>query len=163
MKKIKGDLTEFPAGITHALHNCNVHNVMGAGIAKAFRAKYPIIFEADKVFGIKKGLERLGHYSFAYIEDGKCVVNLYGQTLGGDRPFNIGAYGDALQWFLEDIMMGRNDSFFSSNPPILGFPWMIGAGLAKGDWSSIKDLTEWHVNKYDFLEAYWVDIVGYEG
>lgn len=151
MKIIEGDLTEFPNGINVAFHNCNVWNVMGAGIAKQFRTKYPEVFEADKNFSIEKGLERLGWYSEADVGSGKKVVNLYGQDLYVDKPFNIGAYQSGLQLFLMDNQW--EDDF------VLGFPWMIGAGLARGDWQSIKDITEWNVDGFN-LDAYWVKYNG---
>jgi O-acetyl-ADP-ribose deacetylase (regulator of RNase III) len=64
MKKVqitKGNLLDFPThclsfasneyiGINAIAHSCNCQNVMGAGIAKQIKDRYPQAYEADTKF-----------------------------------------------------------------------------------------------------------------
>ena len=82
MNKIKvklGDICSVNSGII--VHGCNAQGVMGSGVAKAIRLKYPQVFEDYKNFKNQFGLE-LGDYiptqiiSVARIHNGKKFVGI---------------------------------------------------------------------------------------
>ena len=60
---IDGDLLDFPNQINTIAHSCNTQNVMGAGIAKSIKERYPEAFEADTKANLN--LENsLGYFSY---------------------------------------------------------------------------------------------------
>ena len=160
MKTIKGNLLDFPEGVTTIFHVANCRSTMGAGIAKQIKDRYPEAYIADCEF-ILEGEDRLGYYSRARVSLNRLIVNLYAQDLGGRNlseygtPFRMKYYLQALDAALHDnVKLGR---IFNPEPPEskLGFPWMIGAGLSGGKWDDIKRETEKIVNHYE-CEAVWV-------
>ena len=79
LKHIKGDI--FESGAQVILHQVNCQGVMGSGVAKQVREKYPIVFEYYKSWcndpSLKPGL--LGQIQAVYTDDtGKqAIVNLF--------------------------------------------------------------------------------------
>lgn len=62
-------------------HQCNCLGVMGAGIAKKIRDLYPEVYDADQNYVIPFAEKRLGHMSYAWVQDkhvgSRLVYNLY--------------------------------------------------------------------------------------
>ena len=59
---IEANLLDFPNNINSIAHSCNTRNIMGAGIAKQIKDRYPEAYEADtKAFNTE------------YDEDGQYV------------------------------------------------------------------------------------------
>lgn len=159
METIKGNLLDFPEDINVGLQNCNIRSTMGAGIALQIKNRYPEAYQADLDF-LRPAEDRFGKFSMAGVGDGKSIVNLYAQDLGGRNlsetgvPFRLEYYEQALGSFL-----GVAHIYRDLDTMVLGFPWQIGAGLAGGDWGSIKEVTENLCEEYE-VKAYWVK---YEG
>jgi len=157
MKVIEENLLDFPEDITTIFHVANIRKTFGAGIAKQIKDRYPAAYQADLDYPWDD-VDRFGEFSAAKVRDGKYVVNLYAQDLGGDnlsedgKPFRLEHYKHALESYLYEIDL-------RSSLSKLGFPWMIGSGLSQGPWDKIKELTEYLVSQYD-VEAVWVK---YEG
>ena len=131
MKEIKGDLFEGEMDIL--AHVSNSYCVMGAGVAKQIKERYPEAYEADlatKDIGDCK----LGHYSKATVKDGKLtIVNIYGQVgIGNDGdPLNRNAQYD----FLFDALYRLATEIINQFPTekiVIGLPDMISCGLAGG-------------------------------
>jgi len=59
-------------------HQVNCKKVMGAGLAKQIRNKYPEVFEEYKWLLDGFG-NQLGHCQLVLCHDGKTVANLFGQ------------------------------------------------------------------------------------
>lgn len=61
---------------------------------------------------------------------------------------------------LTEFLMGITHAFhtmlYSFDEPLLGFLWMSRAGLAKGHFPSIKEVTECYVGRAGF-PAFWID------
>lgn len=136
IKYVEGDLllTDAP----YILHGCNAQGVMGSGVAKAIRAKYP---SAYSVYCLQheKGEAKLGAVTFALQDDGKTVLNAITQEFygrDGKQYVNYNAVRDALQrinwWF---VVM------YTDNAPEVAMP-KIGAGLGNGDWDVIAEIIE---------------------
>jgi O-acetyl-ADP-ribose deacetylase (regulator of RNase III) len=157
MKKIQGNLLDFPNGINMIFHSANTENIMGAGIARQIRERYPQAYKADSDLFIPKGRKRLGYYSQALVsgdsEDCKLVVNLYSQRLGEDSvwgcPTNYFALRDALRSCLHDriTFSGHYDE------PICGFPFGMGCGLGGGDWKIVEYIIRETLQEFD-LEGF---------
>ena len=155
MKIVEGNLLDFPESVDIIFQQCNVWACMGSGLAKSIRKTYPEAYTADVDYPIEKGFRRLGNYSTTPLtsDNSKRIVNLYGQDLGGENPFKIKAYMSALRKSLAHLQSEfRKDN---KTQPKLGFPYLVGCGLAKGYWPYVKDITEWMVDQYGFT-AIWI-------
>lgn len=127
---IKGCIIEaFKTNNYDALvHGCNCFCNMGAGLAKDIAKKYPSVLKVDQatVYGDKS---KLGSYSTATTKNGN-IVNAYTQfKYGGGR--NNADY-EAIKKVFEKI----NEEYKGK---VICIP-KIGAGLAKGDWKTIKKI-----------------------
>ena len=136
VKIIDGNLLDFPNGIDFIAHSCNTQNVMGAGIARQIKDRYPIAYEAD-CHAMHEDEVGLGSYSFAWTDatQTKGIYNMYSQDkLGGERAVDYEGFYLALQNVANHIeWQDKHDDEISS----LGLPWMISCGLAGGSWNVI--------------------------
>jgi O-acetyl-ADP-ribose deacetylase (regulator of RNase III) len=136
MKTVRGDLIKLAlAGeFDVIIHGCNCQCTMGSGIAKSIRATFPEAYAAD-CETVKGDRDKLGTFSsVALIRDGHplTVVNAYTQfDWHGEGPL---ADYDAIR----SVMRRVKQSFGGE---AIGYP-LIGAGLAKGDWSIIAPIIE---------------------
>jgi O-acetyl-ADP-ribose deacetylase (regulator of RNase III) len=110
------------------IHVANCFHVMGGGIAKIIKDRYPKAYEAD-CRTVKGDRDKLGTYSFAKIKDEKYIVNIYGQyTYGqnhfGDREASYDAIYNGIKKLLVDIKNTEIQTVL--------IPYMIGCGLAGG-------------------------------
>ena len=136
IKIIDGNLLDFPNGIDFIAHSCNTHNVMGGGIARQIKDRYPNAYSAD-CHAMMNNDNQLGWYSFAVTDatQNKGIYNIYTQDkIGGNRAVNYEAFYVALNKVADHIewKMKHEDE-----EKILGLPWGISCGLAGGSWGVI--------------------------
>jgi O-acetyl-ADP-ribose deacetylase (regulator of RNase III) len=130
----KGNLLDTPDNFI--VHGCNAQGVMGSGVAKAIREKYPAAYEDYKVFcdhwlhGKYPVLpsEILGKVCVSLQDDNKTILNAITQEYYGKSGKKYVSY-DAV-----DLAMQRISDFTKS--PI-SMP-KIGAGLGGGHWDIIE-------------------------
>ena len=160
---ISGNLLDFPPycktdsdkylGINVIAHSCNCQNVMGAGIAKQIKERYPQAFEADRECYNNEYNEggnwkvRIGDYSKAEIESkflpnnkGR-IYNLYTQSgySTKKREVNYEYFWRSLKAMQEDLISIQEET---GQPQVLGLPYGISCGLAGGNWKIIKAIIE---------------------
>lgn len=129
-REIKGDLLDlFDKGeFTNIIHGANCRKVMGAGIAKQIKQKYPEAYYADIYFELPEGLWRLGKYSTTH----DCsIINLYTQ----DEPGSNAS--------LEAITLGLRllaDEVFTKDC-LIGLP-LIGCGIGGLKWTDVKSIIQ---------------------
>lgn len=121
-------------------HCCNDQRVMGAGVAKALKDKWPAVFHSYVSMPMC-----LGKVGFVPVETDefdeitKFVVNMIGQTgvrgEGHDKPVRYAALLDAMREIIQYVKL------FDIQNPIIHAP-MFGAALAGGDWRVIEALIE---------------------
>lgn len=126
---IKGDL--FQTHHPYILHGCNSHGVMGSGVAKLIREKYPRAYEKYTELHNAKGLE-LGEVQFVRCED-KIIINAITQENYGRNGSRFASY-DAIAAAIQEI-----DKHIYEGT--VAMP-MIGAGLGGGDWRVIEAIIE---------------------
>ena len=136
MKEIKGNLFEGEMDIL--AHVSNSYCVMGAGVAKQIKARYPEAYEADLA---TKGLgdNKLGTYSQAVVNGGNLtIVNIYGQVgIGNDGdPLNRNAQYDLLFDALYTLAI-RTAKIRLGEKVVIGVP-RLGCGLAGGSWRIVE-------------------------
>ena len=136
VKIIDGNLLDFPNGIDFIAHSCNTQNVMGAGIARQIKDRYPLAYEAD-CYAMAEDEVGLGSYSFAWTDatQSKGIYNMYTQDrIGGKRAVDYEGFYLTLQNVANHIeWQDKHDDKIST----LGLPWMISCGLAGGSWNVI--------------------------
>lgn len=136
MKKIKGDLIQLAlqGKFDVIIHGCNCFCIMGAGIAKTIKQKFPTAYEAD--LKTEKGDEsKLGTISFATVdlENGQLTI------INGYTQFNWRGTGRKVDYeAIRKVFKAVKNKFSGWR---IGYP-AIGAGLARGDWEIIAQIIE---------------------
>jgi O-acetyl-ADP-ribose deacetylase (regulator of RNase III) len=132
-----GNVLDVPKGII--VHGCNDQGVMGAGIAREIRERYPAVYGTylDHMKKYKKA-DLLGTISVTEVAPDKYIVNAITQTLGTGKSREVDY--DAIARCFEKI----NDI---GEPSDLRFP-MIGAGLGGGNWSIISNIIEHEITRH---------------
>jgi O-acetyl-ADP-ribose deacetylase (regulator of RNase III) len=110
-KEVKGDLFEAP--LKYAIgHGCNTHGVMGAGVAKEFKRRYPDEYLGYRINcddGVFKGGEAFAQYQQltanvdGYEIHGKgrltfCLITQIEPGRNAQVPFIYSAVEHALSW-----------------------------------------------------------------
>lgn len=134
MEIIKGDLLAIEHGII--CHQVNCKGVMGAGLAKSLKAKYPQCFESYSKY-CRDGKFKLGMIQFCKINPFLFICNLAGQDGYGRK--NRQTDYDALTSCLIKL---HSKSISMDLIPYL--PFRLGCGLGGGDWTLVASLIELH-------------------
>ncbi len=131
MKEVFGNLITLGQQGTFdvIVHGCNCQHTMGAGIAKSIKQAFPTAYQAD--LATSKGRRsKLGTYSSASVvgEHDLTVLNAYTQFdyRGSGRKVDYEAVRSVFAAIKRDFSGKR-----------IGIP-LIGAGLARGDWSILS-------------------------
>ena len=111
-------------------HCVNAQGVMGSGVAKQIRAKYPKAFKVYRDTHETKGLI-LGQVIGADCDE-HIILNLVGQK----------NYGRDGSLYLDYVALRKGINIINKNisEPV-SFP-MIGCGLAGGDWKLVSEIIE---------------------
>ena len=133
-----GNLLDVTQG--HIVHGCNAQGVMGAGVAKAIKQKYPDCFMVYRneynTFGLQLG-RAYPWTAYCYTDHKIIIWNAITQQFSGLPGRNI-SY-DAIQSCFEQIndSVGNTDDIAKE----IHIP-MIGAGLGGGNWNIIRTIIE---------------------
>lgn len=138
---IKGDALELATGVL--VHGCNTEGVMGSGIARGVKTRYPNVYEVYKQAQRDSGLS-LGSCSIALARDDLYIVNAITQTLGAskDRLYPVSYDAIACCFRIVNTAMNQNDPEFTIN---LCFP-LIGAVRGGGNWNVIQEIIKSEVS-----------------
>ena len=125
------NLLEVQSGII--CHQVNCIGVMGAGIALQIRNKWPVVFDRykdDCGHCMTHPEAMLGHVQDVMVGDNLIVANCFAQVFPGRN----GVMTDYQAWDVILDKLADLSNYFSLD---IHFPWMIGCGLAGGDWNVI--------------------------
>jgi O-acetyl-ADP-ribose deacetylase (regulator of RNase III) len=136
-REIKGDL--FELGLPAIGHGVNCQGVMGAGIARVFRMKYPDMYEAYKV-QCDSGRITLGGI-MSWKAGDVTILNLATQ-------FNPGA--DATLWAVMASVRTALAFCVKNDIPVLGLP-RIGCGIGGLLWHDVRAVM--HIATEEFQRA----------
>jgi O-acetyl-ADP-ribose deacetylase (regulator of RNase III) len=133
--EIQGDLLSVKQGIL--CHQVNCRGVMGAGIAKKIRNKWPVVYQVYRQH-YEAGKLQLGKVIPVPVEPGLFVANLCGQYYYGRN----GQYTDyqAVATCLATVR--HMATTYGANVYI---PRGMGCSLAGGDWNVVRKLVCEHV------------------
>ena len=127
----RSNLLEVQSGIV--CHQVNCIGVMGAGLALQLRNKWPVVFDRYKDecrHFVTHPEAMLGHVQDVMVGDNLIVANCFAQVF----PDRDGVMTDYNAWNVILDKLADLSNYFSLD---LHFPWMIGCGLAGGDWNVI--------------------------
>lgn len=134
MDIIEGDILDVKKGII--CHQVNCKGVMGAGLAKSIRDKYPDVYRGYKL-AYKNGKLKLGKVIVSKISDDLVIANLCSQDgYGRDKHKR---YTDYVA--LVDCLIRVRDLQRTTGLPVY-IPYGMSCGLAGGDWDKVSILIE---------------------
>ena len=138
IKIVNGDLLQ--SNLPLIAHQTNCLGVMGAGIAKAIKNKWSIVYTqyVDKCRHYNYSKDLLGKCQVCVTEDEpiKFVANLFGEYSFTESvaPFeNRHTDYDALKKSLSHLKAICENTEITK----IGIPYKLGCGLAGGDWDGV--------------------------
>lgn len=152
MKHIKfGNMLDAKRGII--VHGCNAQGVMGSGIAKEVKYRWPLAFEvyqrALAGAGHTSG-DPLGTVSFCAVAPNLHVANAITQRTFGKDGRRFVDY-QAVQRCFEVVIKQAIHLDLPVHYP------QIGAGLGGGDWAVISDIIETTFQGFPIVErTLWI-------
>lgn len=142
---IKNDITTLEEGII--VHGVNCQGVMGSGVAKAIKDKWPTVYtEYMSLFDNKPRPNLLGKSQLVSISDDLHIFNAFTQESYGRN--GVYANPQAIQSAIENVIITTDimGLLGSINMP------MIGAGLGGLDWNrDVVPILEILSSKHDVL------------
>jgi O-acetyl-ADP-ribose deacetylase (regulator of RNase III) len=138
MKYVHGNMLDVTKGIL--VHGCNTHGVMGSGIAKAIKDKWPTsVYEqyhdhCKPFVDAKKHRQLLGTIQITLPSPTLIVVNAFTQhTYGfGERHVDYEAVAKCFECVVKELKPEMGPLYFP----------LIGAGLGGGSWPVIAMIIE---------------------
>lgn len=133
---VKGNLLD--SDCDYICHQVNCQGVMGSGIAKQIRERWPEVYDGYKRFcdyNNKQGESLLGRVMVTNRGCPMRIVNMFSQdTYGydGSRYTSYDAFAHCLITLREHV----------PDDCTIGFPKNIGCGLGGGNWKVISALIE---------------------
>jgi O-acetyl-ADP-ribose deacetylase (regulator of RNase III) len=146
---IKGNVLDVEN--TVIVHCVNCQGVMGSGIAREIRERYPSAYELyRKIY--EQGLLQLGSVSYAEVEGNRIIANAAGQDHYGHDKVHVDY--DATRYCFAQINSYMEQFFYPDlKIDTVSFP-LFGCGLAGGDWNIVSKIIDeelsdkWKKNLY---------------
>lgn len=139
LKIIEGDI--FESGADAILHQVNCQGVMGSGVAKQVRDRYPWVFAEyrDKcsqfrMLPSRKTSNLLGSVQTVYINEWQKIVNLFAQDQFG---YDGRCYTDYDS--LRECLLAVDILFACKTVAI---PYLMGCHRGGGDWDVVSKMIE---------------------
>lgn len=127
------------------VHQTNCQGVMGSGIAKQVKERYPEVFNAYYHYCKTQELKDIfGTALICQVSDYKYIANVFGQNTFGQ---GLQTDYDMLKNALKEV-----HDFAKENNLSVAIPYKIGCGLGGGDWNTV----------YDIITEIFFDDVPYE-
>ncbi|MBU8727087.1 MULTISPECIES: macro domain-containing protein [Bacillus] len=134
IKTVDGNILEASEDII--CHQVNCKGVMGAGLAKQIKSKYPNVYKEYKQLCTEQVDDLLSSVQLISTNDRKTIANLFAQTGYGRKRMQTDY--DALRSCLQSL----KDTVTHSNQTSIAIPYGIGCGLAGGDWTIVEEMIE---------------------
>ena len=132
MRILKDDIFNCTENII--VHQTNCMGVMGSGLAKQVKEKYPEVFNAYYHYcKTNKAEDIFGTALICEADDGKYIANVFGQiNYGKDKQYTD---YDALENALNEVKQFAIDKNLS-----VAVPYKIGCGNGGGNWTIVSKL-----------------------
>lgn len=151
IKIVEGNAIDAYLGgdIDILLHVANTQGKMGSGIAKEIRNRVPTAYD-NYMYEHKHGGLNLGEVTLD--DDGNCF-NLHAQKdygYDGKRYINYGALAECVHAVYNYILYSTYHLGDRKGLKI-GFPYLMGCGLAGGEWSVVSEVLEHCLGDYELV------------
>jgi O-acetyl-ADP-ribose deacetylase (regulator of RNase III) len=148
LKVVTGNLLDAKEKII--AHGCNCRGVMGSGVAKLIKEKWPIAFR-EYAEDLSHDVTSLGDSTITFVDDDKCIFNLLTQEDYGteSRMVNYAAIVTSLKDAIENYSIETGELVRNIAIP------KIGAGLGGGNWKIIHQILG------DFEKVYNIEFTVY--
>lgn len=143
IKYVTGNLLESEESLIG--QQVNAQGVMGAGLAKQIRNKYPNVYD-DYTTLCKMNQNKndlMGHTQFIEVGDNKYVANLFGQLYYGRQKILYTHYPSLKEALTELRDVAEEDGLS------VALPFGLGCGLAGGDWEIVSKIIEEAFDGYE--------------
>jgi hypothetical protein len=139
MKIIEKNILTVEKGIICQQVNCQ--GVMGSGLAKSIRKKWPIVYERYndivKVYQNDARFRILGEYQYVNVAPDLFVCNVFGQLNYGYDGKRYTDYGALKIAFREmTVVMNKDRQNY--------FPFNFGCDRGGADWSIVSKMIEYY-------------------
>lgn len=149
LKEIEVDVVELIESLSDnkalniLVQQCNCHNVMGKGIAKAISTAYPEVARADNATQAGDRA-KLGTYTYARVKENVVIANAYGQyNYGWLNPLDSNGRQTDYEALRKSLTAIRDDFTGRSTHSVIFYvPLMIAAGNAKGNPRIIQPMVK---------------------
>lgn len=132
---VEGDLLNATEDIIG--HQVNCQSVMGSGVAKVVRDRYPIVYSEYISLSEKHHpVELLGRCQVVNTKENKFVANLFGQLNYGYDGRQYTNY-DALRNALREL-----SEYAKTNDLSVALPYKIGSDRGGADWNEVQKIIE---------------------
>lgn len=128
IREIQGDLLNAKADVI--CHQVNCKGVMGAGLARKIRNKFPLIVGPYKAACYVSGEHLLGTVQYFHTPV-YAIANLFAQDDYGSGKCHTDY--DALKSCFRRLAIAWPDG-------VIAVPYNLGCGLAGGDWNKVYAL-----------------------
>ena len=141
---LNGDVLSSDADVI--LHQVNCKGKMGAGLALQVKKKYPFVYKQYATFcsQAEDSSSLLGQTLIVPVSNEQSIANLFAQDGYASYGFTTACLTDykALRKCLKHI--GRK-----YKGKRVALPYLLGCGLAGGDWSIVKEIIEEELKECD--------------
>lgn len=149
IKIVQGDILQSDKDITG--HQVNCLGIMGAGLAKQIKDKYPDTFiEYKKICDNNKEnkTELMGRVYMAHNSDGKIIANIFSQL-------DVGRNERKTDYKKLKVGLKKVCKYAKENNHSVALPYKIGCGLAGGNWNIVYKIIDsvfddYEVTLYEF-------------
>jgi O-acetyl-ADP-ribose deacetylase (regulator of RNase III) len=131
-----GDVLNVDTGII--VHGCNCYGVMGSGIARSIKERFPTAYQVYREKFESSGL-KLGEITYVEVSDRKWIVNA--NTQQGTGSGRQVSYDAIVSCFEKVFLLASLIKVDELTAPNIIFP-KIGAGLGGGDWEIISTIID---------------------
>ena len=138
MRYIKGNILDVDYGIIGHQVNCQL--IMGAGLAKSIRTKYPQVFDQYRTMKVVEKEKRLGKCQMVEITPARLyIANIFAQLDIVPRGVLHTDY-TALGISLRNLNKWRETFVKKPEDFPIFLPNGIGCGLGGGDWKIVEGI-----------------------
>ncbi len=141
-----GDMLAGPEIVI--VHGCNAQGVMGSGVAKAIRDRYPEAFAEYRARYDESGL-RVGDV-ITVVSEERIILDAVTQEFYGRDEGRVYVSYEGLRQAMRainDLPIVRLSFDDTGVPERVAMP-LIGAGLANGRWSIISQIIEEEATRF---------------
>lgn len=138
LKIVDGDIFESDADII--AHQVNCQGVMGSGVAKQVREKFPYVYEYYKSACSEPHANLLGECMMVPTDPLLCeqwIANLFGQDKFGYDGKCYTDYGK-----LREALRSLNRFAKGGKPTSVAIPYLMGCHRGGGDWEIVSKMIE---------------------